>query len=162
MKIFDYIPPLVNRIMEQTVINNRVHNPAERTPILTEMLIKVLLEFYLVQKKDNHLILNDHKRKCYVQRAKQWVSDCITLLIQPREDSCIACLDALLIESEATVGKSVMNSILQIERYPNVPRNWFDRDQSNEKGITNPYVNQIQSFLKESSSDDRSLEALIN
>ena len=139
---------------------DRVHNPTGRTPMLTEMLIKVLLEFYLVQKKDSNQTLNGNLEKKYKKRAKQWVSDCITSLIQPRGDSCIACLDALLIKSGAMVQTSGMNKVSP--RNVMNPNNWFKQELLNEGEMSNPYLNQIQSFLQESSLDDRSLEALIN
>jgi hypothetical protein len=119
---------------------------------------------------------NDRFRRKYEKRAKQWVSDSISSLIQPQPDSCIASLDALLVENGIFVGSAVdtlrntvllslsldvENEISHEERNPNHPRNWF-KEGTKDEDITNPYVLQIQSFLQESSLDEGSLEDLIS
>jgi len=156
--------------------------------MLTKILIEVLLKFYLKDKYQTTLkngnsskCDNDRFRRKYEKRTKQWVSDSISSLIQP-PDSCIASLDALLIENGIFVGAAVdmlrntplvslyfsldvesntkneVNEISHEERNPNHPRNWFKQGTKDED-ITNPYVLQIQSFLQES---EGSLEALIS
>ena len=119
---------------------------------------------------------DDRFRRKYEKRAKQWVSDSISSLIQPQPDSCIASLDALLVENGIFVGSAVdtlrntvllslsldvENEISHEERNPNHPRNWF-KEGTKDEDITNPYVLQIQSFLQESSLDEGSLEDLIS
>ena len=104
------------------------------------------------------------------------MSDSISSLIQPQPDSCIASLDALLVENGIFVGSAVdtlrnnvllslsldvENEISHEERNPNHPRNWF-KEGTKDEDITNPYVLQIQSFLQESSLDEGSLEDLIS